>query len=323
MNNSCNKLNDNLLNAIKIHIPDNINPAGFLMELLHIERSAAYRRLRGEIYFTFEEASLIAKKLEFSLDSIMATGNILKESPFSMHTVEFETPEEIDYEMLDKYLNIIKLAGQDSLSQLTISARMMPQQIYIQYESILKFFFLKWLYFNGHKQTKAYHDVKMSERILQIFHESFDAHLEFKKTNYVLDKYIFRDIINEIKYFSSIGLLEKNDEDMIFRDIHDMINYLEEMCITGKNKKGNDVCIYISNLSIEKTSCIMKILNNHIAFIEVCVFSGVGTNNKKSIEKINEWVQARCRTSTDITCCGELERIDFFNKQREILESYR
>lgn len=321
MNNSCNKFNDSLLNAIKKYIPDNINPAGFLMELLHIERSAAYRRLRGEIRFTFEEASLIAKKLEFSLDLIIDADNILKVSPFRMCTVEYETPDEIDYEILDEYMDLIKLAQQDPLSILTVSANMVPQQIYIQYESLLKFFFLKWIYYNEDKQTRPYDSVKIPERMLQILHKSFDAHLEFKKTCYILDNDIFQYLINDIRYFLSIGLLEEKDKESIRSEIYDMINYLEEMCITGKNKKGNDVQIYISNLSLEKTSFTIRILNYYIAIIEVCVFNGVATKSKKSFEKISGWVQARCRTSTDITCCGELQRIDFFNKQRKFLET--
>lgn len=48
-------ISQKLISRILISIPDNINPVLYLMDLLDLSRESAYRRIRGEIPFTFWE----------------------------------------------------------------------------------------------------------------------------------------------------------------------------------------------------------------------------------------------------------------------------
>ena len=58
-------LYDNLLNAIKEEFPQKTNLVNALVDLLCIEKEAVYRRLRGEVAFTFAEIVTIAMHLEY------------------------------------------------------------------------------------------------------------------------------------------------------------------------------------------------------------------------------------------------------------------
>ena len=68
-----NALNAALIGAVLENTPKNSNPAATVAEILNIGREAAYRRMRGEVPFTFGEAALVAARLSFSLDRIMGT----------------------------------------------------------------------------------------------------------------------------------------------------------------------------------------------------------------------------------------------------------
>ena len=59
-------LHDNLLKAIREKLPYEENLASVLGNLLCIGKEAIYRRLRGEVPFTLEEAALISRKLGVS-----------------------------------------------------------------------------------------------------------------------------------------------------------------------------------------------------------------------------------------------------------------
>ena len=48
-------LNNNLIEALKMKIPDGANLANELMDVLYIGKEAVYRRLRGEVPFTLAE----------------------------------------------------------------------------------------------------------------------------------------------------------------------------------------------------------------------------------------------------------------------------
>lgn len=72
--------NTALIQAIHAHTPQDATPASVLMDILNIGREAAYRRLRGEVRFTFGEASALSAHLRFSLDGVMGSsvgGNAL------------------------------------------------------------------------------------------------------------------------------------------------------------------------------------------------------------------------------------------------------
>ena len=56
-------LNNNLIEAMRIRIPDGTNLANVLMDILYIGKEAVYRRLRGEVPFTLAEVAAISKSL--------------------------------------------------------------------------------------------------------------------------------------------------------------------------------------------------------------------------------------------------------------------
>ena len=58
-----NELNTNLIEAAKEKFPAKGQLANILMDTLYMGKEAIYRRLRGEVPFTFQEAAIISKEL--------------------------------------------------------------------------------------------------------------------------------------------------------------------------------------------------------------------------------------------------------------------
>lgn len=112
-------LYDNLLNAIKEEFPQKTNLVNALVDLLCIEKETVYRRLRGEVAFTFAEIVTIANAFGISLDNLVGTVTA-KSRPFQLKLVDFVNPMETDYDMLDQYIDILGLAREDDRSELSI-----------------------------------------------------------------------------------------------------------------------------------------------------------------------------------------------------------
>ena len=68
-----NELNTSLIEAVKEKLPLKENLANLLIDTLYIGKEAIYRRLRGEVPFTLEEAALISRKLGVSLDNVIVS----------------------------------------------------------------------------------------------------------------------------------------------------------------------------------------------------------------------------------------------------------
>lgn len=312
--------NKALVDTIKQRLPDEINPVNFLMNILYIGKEAAYRRLRGEVVLTIEEAALIAKTLGISIDQIVGI-NDEKISAFRMCKTEFESPTEADYKVLEEYIELVRLAANDPCSQMSASVNMFPQQMYLQYENLTRFFLFKKTYHDRAKQVKAYHEIIIQDRMKEVFKNSFEAHLGFKTIKFVLDKHILPNLINNIKYFYHVGLIRKADVELIYQDINRLLIYLEKISLTGKYESGADVYLYISNISLDKSCFNLKIQNFYVSNIETYILNGVASTDKVNYDRMEEWILSKCRLSTMISMCGDLQRVAFFKEQQSLLRT--
>ena len=123
-------LYDNLLNTIKEEFPQKTNLVSALVDLLCIEKEAVYRRLRGEVAFTFAEIVTIANAFGISLDNLVGTVTA-KSRPFQLKLVDFVNPKEIDYDMLEQYVDVLGLSREDEKSELIDCTNILPQQLYM------------------------------------------------------------------------------------------------------------------------------------------------------------------------------------------------
>ena len=66
-----NNLQENFIAIIREKIPKGKNLTAYLSEKLILGKESVYRRLRGEINFTFEEIAAVSLDLGFSIDNII------------------------------------------------------------------------------------------------------------------------------------------------------------------------------------------------------------------------------------------------------------
>lgn len=82
-----NDPNTNLIEAMKEKLPLKGKLADMLMDTLYIGKEAVYRRLRGEVPFTLQEAALVSRKLGISLDKIIGI-SFKSNAMFDMNIVD-------------------------------------------------------------------------------------------------------------------------------------------------------------------------------------------------------------------------------------------
>ena len=95
------------LSAIRDKIPHKATLANTITDLLVIDKDAVYRRLRGEVSFTFSEMEIIAQSMGISLDSIAGIEN-LQIKPSRLNISRQVNPTAIDYEMFDRHISLLK-----------------------------------------------------------------------------------------------------------------------------------------------------------------------------------------------------------------------
>lgn len=315
-------LYDNLLNAIKEKFPLKTNMVSALVDLLCIEKEAVYRRLRGEVAFTFAEIVTIANTFGISLDNIVGTLTA-KSRPFQLKLVDFLHPVEIDYDMLDQYIDILSLAREDDKSELIDCTNILPQQLYMKYTYISRFYLFKWLYQCGKPgRTKRFAEIEVTDRFAEMQIATVEESRYIRNSYYILDPLIFHYLVNDINYFMSINLLDADDVKHLKVELMKLLDELETLAARGCfEDTGNKVFIYISSVNFDTSYWCVLVNNYRISMIKTFILSSVASLDEGTYDKLRKWLRALIRSSIMISVSGERQRVAFFKAQRELIQS--
>lgn len=313
-------LNTNLIEVMKNKIPDGVNLANTLMDILYIGKEAVYRRLRGEVPFTLNKASIISKKLGVSLDQIVGI-SYTNNAMFDLNLLHYSDPIKTYYTLLNHYLKVFESLHDDPTSELSTASNMIPQTFYLKYENLSKFRLFKWMYQNEKVNcVKYFSELSISDELKQAQKDFVNATLYIQTTNYIWDSMMFFYLVNDIKYFASIHLITDEEVIKLQEELLQLLDDLENIASKGKFETGKDVHIYISNINFEATYSYVETSSLQLSLIRIFSINSITSSDKDMCKSMKEWIQSLRKFSTMISESGEMQRIQFFKKQREIVE---
>ena len=309
-----NELNIGLIEAAKEKMPTGTNLANTLMDILYIGKEAIYRRLRGEVPFTLAEAAVISRKMGISLDKMIGV-SFSNNAVFDLNVVHHTNTFETYHDILTKYVNAFDNIREDPTTEMATSSNILPQALYLKHDVLSKFRLFKWMYQNENIKCKHFDELEIPHKIYNIQKDFVNMTQQMKTTDYIWDNTVFEHVVRDIQFFSEIHLVSE-DKELIKDDLLLLTDELEELAGKGKYETGNDVRIYISNIKFDATYSYVATSNSHISMIRIYSINAITTQDDGMFRSLKEWVQ-----STQISESGEMQRIRFFNEQREIINT--
>lgn len=223
-----NELNTGLIEALKEKLPPKTNLANLLMDTLYIGREAIYRRLRGEVPFTLEEAALISRKLGVSLDKIVGV-SFSANAVFDLNVVDHDDPFNAYFTILSRYVKIFRAFQDDPTTALGTSSNTIPQTLYLKHDLLSKFRLFKCMYQNKHIQCNHFENLKIPEKLVDTQREFVSLTQYIHSTDYIWDNMIFHHLVNDIKYFSDIHLISCEDIQRIKEELLVLVDELKNL----------------------------------------------------------------------------------------------
>lgn len=315
-----NNPNANLIEAMKEKLPLKGQLADMLMDTLYIGKEAVYRRLRGEVPFTLQESALISRKLGISLDKIIGL-SFKSNAMFNINIVDYDDPFESYYNILEKYVSLINTMPDDPNSVMGTSANIIPQTLYLKHELLAKFRLFKWMYQNKYIDCKSFEELDIPPKLVNIQKDYVAMTRHIHSIDYIWDNMIFQHLINDIQYFASIHLISDETKEEIKNELFLLADELEELAINGKTADGNRVRIYVSNINFEATYSYVDTNNLQMSLIRIYSINSITTMDNEIFCTLKEWIQPLKKFSTLISESGEMQRIQFFKQQREIIDA--
>ncbi|MDH6358380.1 helix-turn-helix domain-containing protein [Parabacteroides sp. PF5-9] len=317
------QLQERFLSQVKEKIPSRPALTKLLEELLCIEKEAVYRRLRGEVAFTFSEISLMAHHFGISVDNIISSTLSSKSKPFQLKLLDFYEPSETDYTMMEEYLSILKSGRDDPHSVVVECTNTLPVTLFSEYEYLNRLHLFKSLYQSGKtNEVKNFKESAYPERVRRLRRQEVVEYKLVKDTYYIFDPFIFQYLVNDILYYKSINLVTEEDTKQLKEELLRLLDGLKQITIEGCFKETkNRVQIYVANVNFDLSIWYVDINNYHISMIRAFVLYNFVSLDEESFDIVKKRVGALLRGSTMISVSGEKARVNFFDKQYELINS--
>ena len=309
------------LSAIQQKIPHKATLVNIITDLLAIDKDAIYRRLRGDVNFSFVEMAVIAKKLGISLDGIAGIESTQSKATH-MNITKHVNPTEVDYQLFDEYINFLKFIKDDPQTRILESTNSIPHVIFYDYEYLTRLHIFSWNHYSSYGSDLPFHQISIPERMRKLQKECCEYSRHIKSTVYVWDRMVFERLVENIRFLGSIQYITKDDIAELKKELLAIVNYLEKSTITGKHEDtGNELSIYISDMTIETNYNCIKSTNIFLSQFRVFILGYNISFNEEIYKEVSHWIQTTQRMATLISASGESIRTDYFYTQKKLINS--
>ncbi len=316
-----NSIHRELIDIIKQKTPQEINSVDLLINILPMSKEAAYRRLRGEIPFSLEEAVKITHKLNFSLDNIIFS-NTRDFSKFSV-SVSAHNPSPLrDYvSVIQKIKNAYIRFESDEEAVYYNASNVLPNSFFLKYEQLTKFRIFKMMFqqmVGSYQQT--FSEFELPEDVMVIQKECL-YESEKIKTNFIWDEHTFGSFVKNISYIKKLNLIDDFSLKLIKEELNSMMNEIEQASISGKFKSsGQDVYMYISPIIFDTSYSYLKGEKYQICSVGLYDLNYISSLEPDACAHCQRWIESLIRHSILVSRSGEMQRKAYFQKQKEYID---
>ena len=318
LRNRSNLLTTKILNSI----PKSIKPIEYLIKILNISKESAYRRLRGEIPFTFGEMSKLSLDLDFSMDELIekpGESRVL----VSMQTTLDEDPSTQFLKRFEQYYKFLLHLEEYPNTEIVFALNTVPVITSVFFKNLFKFFYFKWL----HKNHEASLKLNYSAVIIPDEVEELRKKVRFctancaNKVTMILDSGFFSSLVKEIQYFHKRRLINDEDFESLKKDVLEFVDLLENSAQTGIFGQNTKMNIYLSSMDIEANTAHAKYNGKETSFIYAFSINPVSITNPAIGETHKRWINSVKKYSTLISKSNEMLQTEYFDRQREFINS--
>ncbi|MDR2918426.1 MAG: hypothetical protein LBV72_03545 [Tannerella sp.] len=315
-------LNKVLIAKIKEDMPSHIKLADYLMDLLSLSKESAYRRIRNQVSFTFEEVVKLAYENNFSIDELVKNEN--KSSSLNLYHNTLEHLQEMFLDMRHTYDEISRKLHKSKQTESINAIGYMNLSFVLNTDYMFRFMYFNWMHqFYGIPPAMPFSEFIISPEIIALKNKYVHKFRFYPSriNTVIFDQFTFLVSIRKITYYYRIGLITKEELFLLADEFHTIINRLQELAKNGIDEDGNKYFIYLSLLHIESNCGHMRSDDDLDVLVSFNNIYDHRIKNPMVCSMIEVWLNSLKRDSTLITGSAEWLQVKYFNKQHEYLNN--
>lgn len=314
-----NFLNKQVVDVVKSNINSEENMVDVIMSVLSLGKEAAYRRIRGEVLFTFNEAVQLSSRFGFSLDTIAGL-SLTDMTVVKMRILNSDQTYDDYKQTLRAHLKLYKEINDSNISKVSLAYNVIPFLLYSRFESLSKFKLYRWKYqMDMNPSNTPFSEMEHREDLWALHNELVSQIDRFKEVCYVLDRHVFSTFVNDIHHFVQLGLINDEDCRLLKKELSELLALFEKMMREGSHNAKSKVSIYISNIDFDSSYSYFEADNFTYCNLRVYSEGSIFTQDSKICQIHKRWIESLKRYSVLVSGCGEMERVKFISTQKELI----
>ena len=315
-----NKLKSTTASKILSNIPLHVKPIDYLMETLNISRESVYRRIRGDISFTFDEIAKLSIELGFSIDEL-----ITKDMPahvfFDLHVTSAQDPSDAFVIKFQQYFSSIFDLTFAKEIESTMILNHIPMEFVVLFEHLFKFSYYRWMHqFQESSLKYFYSDIVVPESLACLQHKAVENLKKVQKNTFIFDPNIFLNLVREIHYYYKRRLINDEDFSHLKKDLTGLVDMMEGIAQTGFYFSQTRFNFYLSSLNIESSSRFTEFDEQTQSQFFIDALEPIAISNPNLCAIHKKWLDSMRKYSTLISLSNEILQVRYFNKQRAYIE---
>ncbi|MEL6866334.1 MAG: hypothetical protein AAFP19_18040 [Bacteroidota bacterium] len=292
-----------------------------LCELLHLKRSAIYKRLNGQKQLTLDELLLLSEHYQFSIDKVLSntSGKAIFDFP------ALNGPPRSYEEFYGSILNDMEIYSQIPGCRVSYVSTDIPIFHYFYFPELTAFKMFIWsrtnwewpslerAYFSSQTLLKQYPVAPIYRRMLDIYLDL--PSIELWNAN-ILD-----NTINQIQYYASSGIFKEPKEAYtLCKQLHELVEHFMNMAYTGrkfmpgdsKRKERGEFQLYHNEITYCTNIVLAETDHGNLVFANYDNPNFMRSREENVINYTIEWFTKLKRRSLKISGEGERNRVQFF-----------
>lgn len=314
-------LNHLIIDKLQGIIPPNVKLPEFLANILGISLQSAYRKIKGETPFSFDQVTLLSQALNFSVDEIMELRND-NYSSFKLSKNPMLIPEKTFCNMLERYYEILIQRHNNKNSGIVMTMNRLFFLFGIPFRNLFRFFYYKWVHHTTDVTFDfSLSDVKLPHRVIDLCNKIEEYLPQVSNNTYILDPNILYNSLVDIQYYYRRKLIRNDEISDIKGELKAMIDMTEKIIRKGMYMNtGSTFDYYISLLPIESNSVYFWCNDIHESHFWIYPANYVYSDDKYACTVHKNWINSQKKFSILMTSSNEKLQSDYFKSQRKCLE---
>ncbi|MCL1938686.1 MAG: hypothetical protein FWF52_09865 [Candidatus Azobacteroides sp.] len=309
------KLNELLAAKVAENIPQNIKTIDYLMEALEISRESAYRRMRGEIPFTFNEIATLSLNLGFTVDEII--GSHKKDRIFfDLKADSSSDPDKSFLAMIQDYYDYVDGISKFRDGEILVTLNRISVFLLIKFDTLFKFFYYKWIHQTYNIPIySSFSEMTIPPEIIAMRQQLKLRSDALSNVSFILDRDLFLPTVREIQYYYNRRLLSNEDVQDMKEELIKLLYYIERTLQRGRNENGYEYYFYVSALNIETNTTYASFGDNYASKFWVYSLHAVVIKNQEICKMHKKWLESMKKSSVLVTQSNEMLQEEFIKRQ--------